>query len=131
MKIIKIQFSSAKIYQYLLDYKKGIVPNKGDVLYNYTGIGKFGAHKTELNVVGIEDTDMLPAIVTTMLRVHDDGKECEVFRLSAATLERLRTRKPIPSKTTASPSDFKPYYTADGRFDVATTLFYNLFKGGK
>ena len=86
MKIIKIQFASPKIYTYLLDYKTKVVPKVGDVLRHFNGATRYKSYFTQLNVVDVQEVDVLPPMVTTVINIKSSSLECDIYRLCTETL---------------------------------------------
>ena len=134
MKIIKIQFASPKIYTYLLDYKTKVVPKVGDVLRHFNGATRYKSYFTQLNVVDVQEVDVLPPMVTTVINIKSSSLECDIYRLCTETLTKLRT-KSKKSSINKEESWYQECRTANGEFDMARTLFVSfnnlIKKGGK
>lgn len=138
MKIIKIQFSSPKIYSYLLDAKSPVSPKAGDVLKQFTGCSLTKAYYTSLNVIEIVEVATLPSFVTAMISVKNKELECNVCTLSEAALVGLRTPcrkistpKPKIVTSTVSSETFVKSVRDVGTQQLREILNKAFLKGGK
>ena len=138
MKIIKIQFSSPKIYSYLLDAKTPVFPKAGDVLKQFQGCSHTKAYYTPLNVIEIVEVATLPSFVTAMISVKNKELECNVYTLPEATLAKLRTPccktvtpKPKIVTSTISSETFIKSVREVGTQQLREILNKAFLKGGK
>lgn len=96
--ILKISFGPPKTYSYLLDSRSGIKIKTGDVLKQFRGCGSRGCYHTQLKVVDVLSTDVLPSTVTAVIHIKDAKTlECSVSYLTTETKMKLMTPKTKPN----------------------------------
>lgn len=95
--ILKISFGPPKTYSYLLDSRSGVRIKTGDILKKFTGCDSRGCYYTQLKVVDVSSTDVLPSAVTAVIHIKDARTlECSVSHLAAETKMKLMTPKTKP-----------------------------------
>lgn len=93
--VIKVSFGSRKIYTYRLAPESVVKPKAGDRLMMFSGASRSGARYVPLNVVGVDDVDSLPSIVSKQIRVVDRERHCTSEVIAA---KPVKTEPPKPSK---------------------------------
>lgn len=97
--ILKISFGSPKIYSYLLDSRSSSKIKTGDILKKSSGCDSRGCYYTQLKVVDVLSTDILPSAVTAVIHIKDNKTlECSVSYLTTETKMKLMTPKPKPTR---------------------------------
>ena len=84
--ILKISFGPPKLYSYLLDSRSSSKIKTGDILKKFVGCDSRGCYYTQLKVMDVLSTDVLPSAVTAVIHIKDvKTLECSVSYLTAET----------------------------------------------
>jgi len=96
--ILTIVFGGPKTYDYLMDPRSVFVPKANDIIKQFTGCSRYGVHYTEMTVVKITQTNVLPSHVKTVINLNDaETRFCKVYPLSAAAIAKL-SKPPVETK---------------------------------